>query len=462
MASSELILMPEIDESTLRDAERRTEEAFQRASKQIGSDLKKDISEGIKNGADSGSNILMTRMKLAAGAIAVAAGAVVTDTFQKTLTGVDEVSERFNEKVKTISDLFSSSSAFGISPERYAGLITAGVSVGLEQDDIRDMIAGFVAAFQDEEAIKYKELAETKGIESSFVTMLKTAAEMPAEQAQQFLTKILGETDAVLAQRLVEPIRGLLEDGIETTFQSVIDAIYGGQIDLAKLADSLERSQEQANKIAFQDAKDFYDSLLAGVSPEATQAELKLRASQRALEAEHMKTFDLKVDTRVIANELEIKQIKAGSMAVNETIELKNRVYEGIRDYIDVMSEKMQSIIAQTDKPMNGQNLKRFAGSVWDFSTTAPISLPETIKSWTDDVELKRLMEAGQKPVTLENLKNFGEAFFDWAMPDDQKIVQDMLENEKSKKTANLNRSFAFGNKNADIQNAEILTGAKK
>ena len=310
MANNELILAPEIDRTALRVAEKNMDEAFERSAKYAGVEARKQLAKGVERGIGDGAKKGVNHLRLAAFSIATAAAAVAIDSIEKTLGGADDVMARMQEKLNQVSETMLTGEAFGIESGAMAALSASFMTKNMDVSDLRGMLSGFTAAIEEEGGEEYKAIRDEKGLEASFLTYLKSISQLDKSQQVGAMIPVLGEEDAALAGRIVSVMQEMTKGGKEITTTSLSETILGRDVDIAGLTDKAEQAQVQSEKLAQTNARAFLDSFKP-VSDENINAMQDLIASNRQLEKAHENAFDLKVKTKIIANELEVNQLRA-------------------------------------------------------------------------------------------------------------------------------------------------------
>lgn len=318
--AAELIFAPSVDRNKLKRTEIQISESIKNAGKRGSLGLQRQVmdatSRGASDGLDDGFRDAAPGLRnLGRTIAAIAVGAVVTDTLQKTFGSLEENLDRIQSKLEGIMEITSNAAAFEIDPARYAAISVASQAVGLDQSDLSGIIAGFRAALDDPELVKFREIAKNKGFESAFFNFLSASGQLTGSERSSQLIKAFGEDDFRLVSRLIEPINQLRSQGQEGNLQNLFRQITGQNLDLGAIAGGLNRTAESQRIVAQDQSRALLDQIISGVSGGQAGAVTALAQSQREVQATRMETLDLQVKAKIIADQMEINQIRAGSLA---------------------------------------------------------------------------------------------------------------------------------------------------
>lgn len=336
MASSELILAPVVDRNALKKTQMQTENAMKEAGKKASIDtrkhLHKNIRQGTIKGFDDGIRTVSPKLKMIGAAVAVAAGAVIADTLDKTLGTLDENIDRIMGKMESIREIALNAAAFGITSERYAAMSVMATSAGMDQGDLQGIMAGYVAALKDPEMAKFQKMAKTKGMEASFFNFLASTGTLSEQERQQRLIGVFGEDDMRLVSRFLQPMMQMQKSGQQLSLQNLFQTMTGTQLDLPSLRRGMGRTAAAQQAVTAQQTTQLLAQLTTGVTPGQAAAVTAVAESKARVDAARMTTLDLQVKTRIIADNLEIKQIEAGKMMVTETFDYGSDVSRFVQD----------------------------------------------------------------------------------------------------------------------------------
>ncbi|ALR91315.1 hypothetical protein [Vibrio alginolyticus] len=307
--SAEMILKPKIDENKMREEAKKQERVMKNTAKQMEEDIKNGVENGMEEGAESGVSAFSFKFKVAAATLALAAAALVKDTFDKVTEGAEAVEMDLRDRINAIQDITSSAKGLGIDRATYAGFTLAGQAQGIEQDDIRGIFETFVGSLNRPEMADYKEASDEHGIEKAFLDFMGTLSLMDPEQAARLNDDVMGG-DALRASKFMEPIRKILEDGGELTTEKVLNSMMGGGLDLAGLRRSFDAADPNIKKVMHEDAIDRQRELKNGLdADEATNINRMTDAKRDEKDAQES-VFDMKVDRFVVEKEMTVAQLK--------------------------------------------------------------------------------------------------------------------------------------------------------
>jgi hypothetical protein len=370
MASAELVLIPQVDRAEARRTMTRLQRGYDRAFEQIStnaeSELANGVSSGMERGADEGGRALSSRLKLAAGGIALAAGAVVMSALDAATNGADETMARFTEKLNKVQEATQTAKALGIDEAHYVGIELAGQSLGQDEGDIRGLLSGFVGSLGSDEMSNYKQLAEDNGLESAFFTFLNHANTKTQGERNILLNESFGDEDAVKAAVWADEIKKLQLSGKEVTSSNLISQIIDKEVNFERLQSGLDRSKESSKVVNNNSAKTELDKMYEGVTKEQATDMTTLENSNHAVEVAKDKTFDLRVQRAVFENTVEMKKVEVGAMGINETVGLAS---EAVKVYEKFKSSREESTLA-VSKAMDEPSLKNTGAVVADFGRT--------------------------------------------------------------------------------------------
>lgn len=330
LPSAELVLAPKVDPRALRRSSKRAQDAMARAGRQAAKSIKKDLKRGIEDGFKDGSSNGAKAFKKGMAALGVAG--LLAKWVELAVGGADQVGARIREKALMMQEMKSTADAFGIDAGRYAGLNIASQGLGINPDDIRGMLSGFSAELNEPEMQKYKELADSSGLDVAFLNLLKKAAEMSPTEGQRFLNPILGDEDSVYAGKITAKIREMNEQGIDVTFQSLLDHMATFNIQLEELKKGLEGSREAINALNQDAASSLQDSIIKGLSEKNASLEVERVKSERKVLQAELENFATKVRTALTLDKGKIGLIKVGG-------ENAQRIY----DFIDSVDELIKN-----------------------------------------------------------------------------------------------------------------------
>ncbi len=312
--SAEMILKPKIDENKMREEAKKQERIMKTTAKQMEDDIKNGVENGMEDGAESGVSAFSLKFKAAAATLALAAAALVKDTFDKVTGGAEQVEADLRDRINAIQDITSSAEGFGMDRATYAGFTLAGKAQGLEQDDIRGIFETFVGSLNRPEMVDYKEASDTYGIEKAFLDFMGTLSLMDSEQAARLNDDVMGG-DALRASKFMEPIRKILDGGGELTTEKVLNAMMGGGLDLAGLRRSFDAADPNIKKVMHEDALDRQRELKNGLDASEASGINRMTEAERNEKDAQESVFDMKVDRFVVEKEMTVAQLKFGAAA---------------------------------------------------------------------------------------------------------------------------------------------------
>lgn len=409
--SAEMILKPKIDENQMREEAKKQERVMKNAADQMEDDLKKGVENGLKDGAEAGNRIVITKFKLAAATLALAAAALIKDTFDKVTGGAKEVEMDLRDRISSIQDITSTAKGLGVDRATYAGFTLAGQAQGIEQDDMRGIFETFVGALNRPEMANYKEAAENKGIEKSFLDFMVTLSQMDPEKAIVLNDEVMGG-DALRASKFMEPIRKILESGGDLTTENILNTMMGGNLNLAGLRKAFNLSDPNINKVMRDDAERNQNTLLKGVNAEQAGDIKRIGDAEENLRDAQESVFSWKVDRFVVETEMTVKQINAAKIVSEGISDTYNLFFgeEARKKFQDKQLEHYDTTInPQTGKPLVTYGMIQEKGIVGQQNPSVPFSY---IGSHSNNAGAKSLVEEAleasrhnQKRNDLGNLK---------------------------------------------------------
>ena len=318
MASSELVLAPQVDRNALKRSEMQIaqsmENAGKKASIEMRKDLKREVSNGLNQGVKDGVSKSRGNMKALGLGVAAAAAMVIADTMDKTLGSLEDNIDRIMGKLDTIREVSENAKAFGIDEGRYAAISVLGSAKGLDQSDMQGIFAGFAASLQDDEMKGFKGIRDTQGMEKAFFDFLSSTAKLTGSDRENQLIKVFGEDDMRLVSRIMGPMAAMQSSGQPMNLESLYKNVTGRDLQLAAMQQGISRSQTAQGMITAQQAQFLENTFIKGVTPGQASAVTSVASSQKNLEAAQMTALNLQVKAKILADQLEVKQIQAGTI----------------------------------------------------------------------------------------------------------------------------------------------------
>ncbi|PNP21961.1 hypothetical protein AL471_014390 [Vibrio alginolyticus] len=339
MPSSEFILNPRIDEAKLRQENKKFNDVMKKSAQQIEDELKESTENGIKGGIKTGVGKSKHEFEKMGSWLQLASANLVANLATKAIeTAVDKVTLAFQgaqefsqlgrDRLSQIANVADNADALGIDRGRYAALTAMGKSVRLEENDMAQLLSGFVGALGHDEMKEFKDVSESKGIEVAFLEFIDTMSKKNPAQAIQLMNDQLGDSDSLLAARFMEPFQKLAQSGDKLTFSNIIKTMLGQDVDVDKLGNAVDTGLQRAKEIAKSDAQQMISEIYQGVSQGQTQAIIQLNKKTKELEQAHLDALEMKVD-------MEIKFINAEIGMVNKT----RAAWEALQDYLNSPTE---------------------------------------------------------------------------------------------------------------------------
>lgn len=334
MASSELVLAPQVDRNALKRSEMQIaasmEAAGKKASISMQRDVKKGISKGVKSGVNDGVSGSKGKFKALGLGVAVAAAAVIADTMDKTLNSLEDNIDRILGKLDTIKEVSSDAEAFGISKERYAAMSVIGASQGLDLSDLSGIMTGFSASLSDERMSEFKSIRDKQGMEKAFFDFLSSTGKLSESDRQQQLISVFGEDDMRLVSRILNPMMQLQNSGQELSLGSLFKQTTGSNLDLNAIASGMSQSEQAAKLRNKQIAQDQLRNFTSPVTAGQVQGIGAVAASQRNVEAAQMSAMSLQIKAKIVADTMTIKQIEAGVITGNMVVNFAESISKAI------------------------------------------------------------------------------------------------------------------------------------
>lgn len=318
--ASELVLAPVVDRNALKKSQNQMQESMamagKKASMSIRNELKNNVKRGTSEGFRDGVRDSMPTMKSMGAMLAVAAGAAVYDTVNKTMGTLEQNLDRILGKLDSFREITRNAEAFSMDPARYAAISVMGTSAGLDQGDISGIMAGFVAALKDEEMAGFSNIAKEQGTEKAFFDFLSSASKLSDTDRQQRLISAFGEDDMRLVSRFMNPMMQMQNAGQQLTLQSLFQQMTGTGLNLEAIQAGLSKTSGARAMLTKQQTEQQLQQLISGVTPQQAQAVTAVSASQKRLESAQMSALELQVKGKIIADNMEIKQIEMGKGAI--------------------------------------------------------------------------------------------------------------------------------------------------
>lgn len=322
MASSELVLAPQVDRNALKRSEMQIaasmENAGKKASIEMRKDLKKEITNGVAWGVSSGVKKSRGSMKALGLGVAAAAAMVIADTMDKTLGSLEDNIDRIIGKLDTIRDINNDAAAFGIGNAEYAALNVMGASQGLDSGDISGFMTGFTASLADEQMVAFKKIRDEQGTEKAFYDVLSTISTMKGSEREEMGIKVFGEDDYKNVSRFINKMSEIEASGGQLNLETLYSSMTGGnQLNLEALRAGLDRTALANQAYNKQNAATLANQLSTGVTAGQVSSVNAYNASNRNLEAAQMSALNLQIKAKIIADSLTVKQIEAGVITGN-------------------------------------------------------------------------------------------------------------------------------------------------
>lgn len=409
--ASELVLAPVIDRGALIKSQKQMEQSMEMAGKKasvnIMWNLKKNIKKGTKDGFVDGMKSALPTAKTLGVAFAAASAAIVYDTMQKTFSSLDENIDRIMGKLESVRDITRNAEAFGIDSARYAALSVMGTAAGMDQGDIQGIMAGFVAALKDEEMAGFASIAQQQGTEKAFFDFLSSSAKLGERDRQDQLIATFGEDDFRLVSRFMNPMMQMQSSGQELSLQSLFKQMTGANLDLGAIEAGLSRTGQAQGIVTKQQTEQLLASIISGVTPGQAQAVTQVSASQKRLEAGQMSALELQVKGRIIADNMEIKQIEMGKGASETMLSYQS-------DFMNFLSNPTMENYSKTipaARMLNPESLSPEAKTLLDSGVarsgmTMPMDMiTKALQSMVDS--LNDLSEASTKGVEQQDANQY-------------------------------------------------------
>lgn len=336
MANSELVLAPVIDRNALKRSEMQLANAMESAGKKgsiaMQKDVKKHLKKGVEDGVEDGVSGSTGKFKALGVAVALGAAAIIADTIDKTLGSLEDNIDRIMGKLDTLREVNENAQAFGIDPARYAAISVMGAAKGLDQSDISGIMTGFSASLSDERMSEFKEIRKNQGMEKAFFDFLSSTGKLSESQRQQQLIDVFGEDDMRLASRFMNPMIAMQSAGESMNLESLYQNITGRTLQLEAMRAGIGRSQQAQGMITAQQAQFLENVFIKGVTPGQASAVTSVAASQKNLEAAQMSALNLQVKAKILADQMEVKQIQAGIVTGDAVLSYSESLMSFIKD----------------------------------------------------------------------------------------------------------------------------------
>lgn len=336
MASSELVLAPQVDRNALKRSEMQIAQSMEAAGKKASismqRDVKKHLKKGVSDGVDDGVKSSSGKFKALGLGVAAAAGAIIASTIDKTLGSLEDNIDRIIGKLDTIREVSENAKAFGIDEGRYAAISVLGSAKGLDQSDMQGIFAGFAASLQDDEMAGFKNIRDTQGMEKSFFDFLSSTAKLTGSDRESQLIKVFGEDDMRLVSRIMGPMAAMQSSGQSMNLESLYKNVTGRDLQLEAMQQGISRSQTAQGMITAQQAQFLENTFIKGVTPGQAGAVTSVASSQKNLEAAQMTALNLQVKVKITADMLTVEQIKAGVVTGNMVLDFTNSISKAIDD----------------------------------------------------------------------------------------------------------------------------------
>ncbi|MGD1456957.1 hypothetical protein [Vibrio harveyi] len=388
--NSEILFTPRIDENKMRQEGKKQEKIMANTAKQIGDDYKRELTDGMEDAADSGSKAIGSKLRMVAASLALVVGSVIKDTFDMVTNGAEEVEERLRQRIESMKDITSTAEGLGIDSATYAALTLAGRAQGIEQDDTRGLLSGFVGALERPEMAAYKDAAEQNGIEKSFLDFLASMSKLSPEQSAQYLNQVFGDEDALKASKFLDPIRELSKNGKPLTVEGILNAMLGGGLNMAGLRRSFIDSEGNIKTVMRNDALDAQREILLGVSGEEATGINRMTNARRDEQNAQEEAFNIKVEKFVVEKEMNVAQIKAGLVVADALASQFTLVGESGKELVnDIKADKSTPELAFDVWSL--YNNAVYGNKAWVEVTTALQKalgiLPQDAKTMTQEAE---------------------------------------------------------------------------
>lgn len=404
---AELLLIPRVDYDEMRRTANRMSDALERATEQssmaMQRDLRRGVSRGINQGIDDG-NKGFSKLKLGLAAIAASAGAVITDSLNKTFGGVDEQISKIAEKADKIRAIGNQSNAFGIDKGTYASMTVTGKALGLEDDDLKGAIEGWLESLaSDSSLVNYRNISDDKGVDEALLRMLYTASTKNEKEAHGWLASegTFG-SDATFLMPIVAEIKKLAENGESITWDNLNKGVGIG-VTSKQYSEALGLSEGNSKGIALADAKLESNAILSPVTKNQQQAYSSAVQNIAALEREKMATVSERVEMQKQMMKLERLQMEYTRKAVEALIKTYNELLK-VGEFIDVggrVDGAKNGIADFVEDP----SLKTAGGYVKGVAGITPLGLMHGMYKYLEQIANKKEspMDLNNKAIATQN-----------------------------------------------------------
>jgi len=374
---ADVILVPKADMEAMRKASRQMQESLEKAGQQAAADTEKELGDGVKKGIDKGSDEGFSKLSLGIASFALALGSVIKDALDKTLGGADEVVEDVKRRAENIKNMTGNAGAFGIDQGEYAAFSVGAGSLGIDEDTIRGMLAGFAGALDSDEMVKYRNVSDEKGLDTAFYKLLNTASFMDPAKAITWLSTSgqLGD-DATYANKMAGVMRSMREGGVEVNKRNFFTEMAGFDINPEKLSKSFDVALVQIAKMSKANAEREYDVLLHGTTEAEANSVNSREKSKAKLEDTELESITLKVKTANFQDKVDIAEMNATVAAFDVAEKVTKELEESVRK-----REELLAKVFETEVPEEQQKLAARAGYSRDQYVTNVVGLEDLISA---------------------------------------------------------------------------------
>lgn len=314
---TEVILAPKVDRQDLKEVKNRMNDAFEDVSRKSEKELERGTSRGVKDGIEKGGGDGLNFLKRGLVGLAAAVGAAAIGA----LSGLDEDISRKLSRIENIRDISKEAGAFGVSSGEFAQASAIFQSLGYDQSDLRDLLAGFRAELQNPEMANFRKISQEQGVLQSMLSYIATAGSMTGEKRANLLQP-LGNDDAVIAGAIAD----LISRSGAGNLQALFETATGKTITAEELAKAIAANQADVTRLGRYTSGTYIEDIQRGASAEEIiqkmQQDRRLEMASESMVAQKLVVNEIKVEAQIAA-------INATSSTING-IESIIREMEGI------------------------------------------------------------------------------------------------------------------------------------
>lgn len=373
VGEAELLLIPRVDYEQMRQTANRMADALDRATEQAAREMERDLRRGVRDGINQGvrdGQKGFSKLKLGLASIGAAAGALITDSLNKTYGKSEEIIDKIAEKAEKIKSTVNYADAFGIDQGRYASMMFTGLSYGVETDDFKGMVEGWNEGLEDDSMANYKKIRDEQGLDQALLNLFYTAAKMPESERHSWLAADAGMgSDATFGMQYVNGILRLMETGQKITWDN-LNEDAGINTKAEAYQKAIDKNLHNTGEVYRGRAQQESKSFTIGISSQQSESYITSLKVQAELEQAQASNLAERVELQRKLMEFEKLQIEYTRKAVDYSLEMFEKakaVYDGLVKAYNTPDDNGTPNNPADDKITTGSSTKAVAKNLFDL-----------------------------------------------------------------------------------------------